>query len=210
MPRELAPHLPLIGGAALLLLLVIALSRSGFARGLIQLGIWGLLLWLLTTVIREHGRFDPALSRFSGLLDGDEQSVSGREVRVKLAADGHFWVRATIDGTPRRLLVDSGATITALSAETAAAAGLAVRRPLVPILLHTANGTVSAESARVSTLRFGTVTAHDLPVVVSPAFEGTDVLGMNFLTKLKSWRVENNVLILEPHHPQVRPRENAS
>jgi len=25
---------------------------------------------------------------------------------------------------------------------------------------------------------------------------------MNFLSKLKSWRVENNVLILEPHHPQ--------
>jgi aspartyl protease family protein len=28
------------------------------------------------------------------------------------------------------------------------------------------------------------------------------VLGMNFLTKLDSWRVEGRTLILVPHHPQ--------
>lgn len=199
-----------MAGLALLLLLAIAVGRFGWLRRLVQLALWGAMLWLLTIVIREHGAFDPALGRFSRLLGGSEQSVSGHEVRVKLGPDGHFWVRARINGTPRRLLVDSGATITALSAETAAAAGLDVRQPLVPILLHTANGTVSAESARVATLRFGTVTAHDLPVVVSPAFEGTDVLGMNFLTKLKSWRVEDNVLILEPHHPQPAAPPEAS
>lgn len=37
-----------------------------------------------------------------------------------------------------------------------------------------------------------------LPVVVSPAFGDTDVLGMNFLSRLKSWRVEGDTLILEP------------
>jgi aspartyl protease family protein len=52
-------------------------------------------------------------------------------------------------------------------------------------------------------LRFGTIVARDLPVVVSPAFGTTDVLGMNFLSKLKSWRVEGRTLILEPHHPQA-------
>ena len=30
----------------------------------------------------------------------------------------------------------------------------------------------------------------------------TDVLGMNFLSRLKSWRVEEGVLVLVPHHPQ--------
>ena len=39
-------------------------------------------------------------------------------------------------------------------------------------------------------------------MVVSPAFGETDVLGMNFLSRLKSWRVEGSTLILEPHHPQ--------
>jgi len=38
--------------------------------------------------------------------------------------------------------------------------------------------------------------------VVSPAFGETNVLGMNFLSRLASWRVEENTLILVPHHPQ--------
>ena len=29
-----------------------------------------------------------------------------------------------------------------------------------------------------------------------------DVLGMNFLSKLRSWRVEDNLLVMVPHHPQ--------
>ena len=43
---------------------------------------------------------------------------------------------------------------------------------------------------------------RDLAVVVSPAFGDIDVLGMNFLSRLKSWRVEGQTLILTPHHPQ--------
>jgi aspartyl protease family protein len=38
--------------------------------------------------------------------------------------------------------------------------------------------------------------------VVSPAFGSVDVIGMNLLSKLKGWRVENNTLILVPNHPQ--------
>jgi aspartyl protease family protein len=40
-------------------------------------------------------------------------------------------------------------------------------------------------------------------VVVSPAFGNMNVVGMNFLSRLKSWRVEDGVLILQPHHPQA-------
>jgi len=202
VPFALPAHAPLIAVIAALVLLVGLAGRVRWLRRLIQLAVWGGLLWLLAVTLGERGRFDPALGRLSGLLDGGGQAVSGDVVRVKLSRDGHFWVRATLDGVPRRLLVDSGATVTALSADTARAAGLDVHRPAVPILLRTANGTVAADAARVATLRFGTITAHDLSVVVSPAFGDTDVLGMNFLSKLKSWRVEDGVLVLEPHHPQ--------
>jgi aspartyl protease family protein len=30
-----------------------------------------------------------------------------------------------------------------------------------------------------------------------------EVLGMNFLSKLKSWRVEGRTLVMVPHHPQA-------
>ena len=119
-----------------------------------------------------------------------------------MAADGHFWARVGIDGVQRRMLVDSGATVTALSTRTAAAAALDVQDGLFPMILNTANGSITAQTATVKELRLGDIAARDLGVVVSPAFGDTDVLGMNFLSKLKSWRVEGRTLILEPHRPQ--------
>ncbi len=74
---------------------------------------------------------------------------------------------------------------------------------LFPVVLQTANGAIRAETGEVKELRFGNVVARDLAVVVSPAFGNIDVLGMNFLSRLKSWRVEGRTLILTPHHPQA-------
>jgi aspartyl protease family protein len=96
--------------------------------------------------------------------------------------------------------------VTALSAQTAAEAGVEVRDSPFPVVLRTANGTVNAQTGTIKELRFGTIVARELAVVVSPAFGDTDVIGMNFLSRLKSWRVEGQTLILEPNHPQrVRP-----
>lgn len=130
-----------------------------------------------------------------------EQSVDGETVRIRMAPDGHFWVNGVINGVPRRLLVDSGATVTALSSETAEAAGIEVADNGYPVMLKTANGTVTAKRANIDRLAIGELGAENLPVVVSPGFDGIDVLGMNFLSRLKSWRVEGRTLILEPPAP---------
>lgn len=130
------------------------------------------------------------------LLDG--QSVAGAETRVGQADDGHFWATAELNGVRRRMLVDSGATTTALSADTAHAIGLDVEESRFPVLIETANGTVQARTTTVRKLMLGSITATDLPVVVSPAFGTTDVLGMNFLSRLASWKVEGRTLILTP------------
>ena len=70
---------------------------------------------------------------------------------------------------------------------------------LVPVLMRTANGTISVETGNVDRLRLGAIEARDLKVVVSPALGDTDVLGMNFLSQLQSWRVEDRTLVLVPH-----------
>jgi aspartyl protease family protein len=59
-----------------------------------------------------------------------------------------------------------------------------------------------ANTATVEEIRIGNVVARKLKVVTSPALGELDVLGMNFLSKLASWRVEQRTLILVPHHPQ--------
>jgi aspartyl protease family protein len=54
----------------------------------------------------------------------------------------------------------------------------------------------------VDELRFGSVVARQLDVVVAPGLEDQNVIGMNLLSRLASWRVEGRTLILVPHHPQ--------
>jgi aspartyl protease family protein len=128
--------------------------------------------------------------------------VSGETVRLPIAEDGHFWAAATINGVKTPILIDSGATTTALSSATARAAGLEIDENGFPEIVDTANGSVAALHASVDRLAIGDITAHELPVIVSPAFGDTDVLGMNFLSRLASWRVEGSaghqVLVLVP------------
>ena len=77
-------------------------------------------------------------------------------------------------------------------------AGIARDANLVPVILQTANGTVRAETGTIETLAVGAIEARNLKVVISPAIGNIDVLGMNFLSQLASWRVEGRTLILVP------------
>ncbi len=137
--------------------------------------------------------------RLSGLktLFADQQ-VSGTETRIRMAEDGHFWADVDIDGVRRRMLIDSGATTTALSTATAKAARLDSDESPFPVIISTANGDVSARTATAKRITIGSITATDLGIVTAPSFGDTDVIGMNFLSKLGSWRVENATLILTP------------
>lgn len=201
--------MPDIGANALLYLLLLVLPLSALigrrvpvVRVLGMLLGWGALFAVGLLVMSERERFDPYLAHIASVLKLDDQTVSGKEVRIRMAPDGHFWARVSVDGVGRRMLVDSGATVTALSSATAESAGLKVRKSMFPMIVQTANGSISAEVSEVQNLTLGDIVARDLPVVVSPAFGETDVLGMNFLSRLKSWRVEGRTLILTPHHPQ--------
>jgi aspartyl protease family protein len=206
MPIDLGPnaHLYLLIGALFVVALIA--RRVPVLRTLMSMGIWAGMAALLFVAVRDREQFDPYVARIAAALNLDGQQVSGDETRIRMSPDGHFYVRAKMGGVERRLLVDSGATVTALSPDTANAAGVRMKLTLAPVLLRTANGTIRADTGEVAELRFGNVVARDLAVVVSPAFGDVDVLGMNFLSRLKSWRVEEGrTLILTPHHPQDAP-----
>lgn len=135
------------------------------------------------------------------VMGNDEQRISGGTVKLRMAGDGHFWANVEINGAPARMLVDSGATVTSLSMDTAKAAGLDLNQNPIPVQIETANGVVMAHTSSVDRLTLGPIVATDLRVDVAEAFGTTNVLGMNFLSRLKSWRVDNGWLILEPNHP---------
>jgi aspartyl protease family protein len=197
-----ASHPTLYIVLATVFVVLLAARRVKAIRVVVNIAITLLMVGVLFVVIDQRSRFDPYFEQVARFLDLDDQKVVGDEVRIRMSPDGHFWARATIDGVPRRLLIDSGATITALSTDTVQAAGIEVEDELFPIVLRTANGSIPAKTATVDELRFGTIVARDLPIVTSPAFGDTNVLGMNFLSRLESWRVEGRTLVLVPHHPQ--------
>ena len=197
------------------------------AHATLQLALWSLLPIVLGAMLRRTLPFLSGALRLVGHLglfvalmlaalqlmqvpldfgpigaDQPEQTMTGSETRVHLARDGHFWVQAQANGTVQRLLVDTGATLTTLSAGAADDMGAVPDPEGNRIMLTTANGTTQAELGIIPTLRIGNVVVHHLPIAVAPGMTETNVLGMNFLSQLASWRVEGHTLILVPHHPQ--------
>lgn len=186
-------------GAALIFML---LQRVPFVGRIVRFALSLGLLAFLLFVLLQQAPYQPELARLTSSLGLDDQKVSGKELRVKMSPDGHFWVRASINGVERRMLIDSGATVTAISEQTAKAASLDEGTGLAPVVLRTANGVAPAKTGSIRELKVGNIVARNLKVVTAPGLGGLDVLGMNFLSKLESWRVEGRTLILVPHHPQ--------
>jgi aspartyl protease family protein len=191
-----------VAAAAGGLLLLLVLMRLPFIGRIVRLLVSLALVALLVLVVSQRATLDPWFGDFARRLNLDRQEVVGKEVRIAMARDGHFYAQASIGGVRRRMLIDSGATVTALSPATAAAAGLKPEAGVVPVIIQTANGAIPARPVTVAELRIGNIVARNLRVVVSPAFGELNVLGMNFLSRLKSWRVEGRTLILVPNHPQ--------
>jgi aspartyl protease family protein len=186
-------------GIALLIMLLQRVPVIGrIVRFALSLALFAFLIFILL----QQAPYQPELSRFTSSLGLDDQKVSGKELRVKMASDGHFWVVATVNGVKRRMLIDSGATVTALSEDTVREANVDKGSNLAPVILRTANGAAQAETGSIDELRVDNIVARNLKIVTAPGLGTLDVLGMNFLSKLDSWRVEGRTLVLVPHHPQ--------
>jgi len=190
---------------ALYLVLLLVLVASSLTVRRMPLGQmakmalgWIAIFAVAMLIVAGRHRIAQGWRTLTGAFGDGGQTVEGGVVRITKSDDGHFWALARINGVRRRMLIDSGATVTAISSDTARAARLDLGESPFGTILSTANGDVAVTRATVQDLEVGSITTHDLPVVVSPAFGDTDVLGMNFLSRLKSWRVEGDVLILDP------------
>ena len=173
-------------------------ERPELASNLRRLGYLGLIAALLLQVgvlALQAERSDAALE----LNSRPALSVSGRETIVPLASDGHFWIEAEVNGQPIEFLVDTGATFTGVGRGDAAALGIRPDPGRAPLELQTANGVITARLGRIDSLRFGNIEVRGLEVAVP---QETDdeirVIGMNLLSRLGSWRVEGDRLILVP------------
>lgn len=177
---------------------------GGFIRGLGNLGLLAAFLLTIAQVMNVTEKADFSFAQFGE----KKQVVEGKETRVPMQADGHFWINASINGVSHRFLVDTGATITAISPTAANEASVKPNPLKHSVIMRTANGSVEADMAMIDELRVGNIVARKLDAVVAPGLGQTNVIGMNFLSRLASWRVEGKTLILVPNHPQDVSAEN--
>ena len=118
----------------------------------------------------------------------------GRETRIPMAIDGHFWVEGKVNGRNVKFLVDSGATTTTIDRGTAKAAGVEIssRRDQY---VRTGNGIVRVASGRANELTIGGITRSDVALQITDN-DDLNVLGMNYLSSLSRWSVEGRWLVL--------------
>jgi len=122
----------------------------------------------------------------------------GRTVELKAGAHGHFYSRIHVNGRAVQAMVDTGASIVALTFEDARNAGIHVRDGDYTHRVSTANGV-----ARVALVTLDSVAIEDIMVrnvraaVAEPGKLTTTLLGMSFLGQLRRAQMSRGVLVLE-------------
>ena len=140
-----------------------------------------------------------ALARAEREASSGRSSSRGGKGTASLSADrrGHFLADAQINRRSIRVLVDTGASSVAMSRATAKRLGVRVRRSDFVHAASTANGKVDMAIATLDRVRIGGVELRDVEAAVLPdgALDGV-LLGMSFLGRLESFRVEGGKLLL--------------
>ena len=122
---------------------------------------------------------------------------AGRTVELKAGAYGHFHARAEINGQAISVMVDTGASIVALSFEDARAIGLYVRDSDFTHRVSTANGFARIAPVTIDRITVGDIMVRDVSGAVMEAGKlGTTLLGMSFLSRLQRVDIRSGMLVL--------------
>ena len=189
----------LIWGVVCILLLVSSLAARRLPLGYVaKAGLaWIAIFATLFAIFSFRFEFIGIWERVKADISGTAgQNISSEAIELRRQDDGHYWLMVDINGKPLRFMLDSGATMTAINATTASEVG--VEADGYPIILSTANGRITAKRGVVRSLSVGPHSIENHQVVVSERFGDVNVLGMNFLNSMQSWRVEANMMVLQP------------
>lgn len=172
-----------------------SLRRLPIGRTVKMAGAWILIFAAFFLVVTVWDDLAALGKRAWGELRGEDRVVeSGGELRIRKSDNGHFYVNVRINDETMRLMVDSGATTTSISAEAARKAKVQPTGQIA--IVDTANGEVPATIGRAR-IRVGSI-ERELSVTYADNFGEMGVLGMNFLSSLSSWGVEGQWLVLRP------------
>ena len=123
--------------------------------------------------------------------------AGGRGTSLPADASGHFFGDFRINGRRERGLVDTGASMIAISESTARRLGISSARLDFRYAVETANGKAKAAHVVLDKVEIGSVAAQDVDaMVLKDGALTTTLVGMSFLKTLSSYQVKNGTLLL--------------
>ncbi|MCF6221150.1 MAG: TIGR02281 family clan AA aspartic protease [Robiginitomaculum sp.] len=122
--------------------------------------------------------------------------VNGSATSISKSADGHFWVEARVNASSVRFLVDTGASVVALTPRDAQLAGINLQTLKYTSAVNTAAGRVMAAPVTLSIVSVGNVTVRDVRAVIISKGLPHSLLGMSYLGELQSVEASKGLMIL--------------
>jgi aspartyl protease family protein len=164
---------------------------------------WAALGLALVTLYSYRDDLLPIAGRLAGeLLPGSamviEQSPNGAaEVKIRRRLDGHFTAKVDVNGKPISMIVDTGASTIVLRPEDAAKIGIDLRRLSYTVPVMTANGRTVAARVRLDDVAIGPLGRQKVDALVAqPRAMSDSLLGMSFLSRLRSYEFSGDFLTL--------------
>lgn len=178
--------------ASFLLAVTLLIAARLIDRMGIALPVLGAFLLAAVVSGKEEAR------PIAGLKPSLEAPALYSATELKADSSGHYFAKADINGTTIPVLVDTGASGVALSYEDAEKVGLRPHGLDYDTPISTANGMVKAARVKLRRVEVDNVRVRDVEGLVLPegALRGS-LLGMSFLSRLSSFRIENGVLYLK-------------
>jgi aspartyl protease family protein len=123
---------------------------------------------------------------------------SSRSVVIAPSRGGHFRVNGRINGRPIDFMVDTGASVIALTEGDAAMLGIRPAERDYVGMVRTANGTVRVAPIMLSTVEIDDLLVHNVAAVVfPPGVLNVNLLGLSFLSRLQRFEFADGKLVLE-------------
>jgi aspartyl protease family protein len=131
----------------------------------------------------------------SGRFAGEAKDT----VVIARSLDGHFGVRAEVQGVTMTMLVDTGASFVTLTPADAKRIGVDDDALRFTMPIRTANGMIQAAPIRIAKLAVGSIERKNVPALVAPAKSlDQSLLGMTFLNTLDGYAISGDRLVLTP------------
>lgn len=125
-------------------------------------------------------------------------AAHGAPAQVLKAADGHYWAEADIDGRAVRVMVDTGASVVALTRDDAARLGMDLKPADFSGTVITASGPVRAAPVRLKAVAVAGARVDEVEALVVEQGLPHSLLGMSYLGRLSAFTATPDGLTLRP------------